>query len=428
MKRFFTFFFLLLSIVSMAQTGTGFYGLARTTSPAEVFLAAVDPATGQVTNISSSSLSSVINLTDAALDPYNNRYHYIGYNSLISADLTTGTLLNSVPLSNNTGVNLYFDNFRFNNSDSTLYGLSRSVEYDTVTNTYNSAMYLATVNTTTGLITNISPNSIGQGYALAGSAIDPWLKVYYYSTGANLVGLDMYTGLVYSSAPITIAGGDYFDNFTYSCADSALYGLVRTNFYDTIYNPIDSTIWNLVLDSATVRLGKIDPTSGLVTIISPSTVTQGGYSLNAGSTIDPNTMTFYYSNGAELIGVSMITGLKVSQQLLQNANGQYFDMMRIPTNCIQATEPIRPAPGVAGLNSLSNANITLRPNPVVDLLNISSDTRILNVEVLSAEGRVLLRQVVGQENAVVDFSKMQNGVYLLKLNTGEGALVRQIVK
>ncbi len=428
MKHFFTAFLTLLSVSLFAQTGNNFYGLARTVNPAAVYLSAVDPATGQVTNISSSSLSAMLNLTGAALDPYNNRYHYLGATSMISVDLTTGALVNSVPLSNTGGPNVSFDNFRFNNSDSTLYGLSRLVVYDSVTNTYANFMYLATADPLTGVITNISPSSIGQGFALAGSAIDPWQKVFYYSTGANLVGLDMYTGLVYSSAPITISGGDVFDNFTYSCADSGLYGLVRTNYFDTVYNPFDSSIINLLLDSATIRLGKIDPSTGIVTIISPYSIMQGGYSLNAGSAIDPSTMTYYYNNGQDLVGVSMASGLIVSQQTVQNTNGDYFDLMRIPANCIQATEPIRPAPSTTGIISQGEPQLDLFPNPVKDRLFVRSDAVLRQVEIVDLQGRLVLSQQTCGQAAEVDVHGLQQEVYLIRCFSAEGMVVRKFLK
>ncbi|MFN8154799.1 MAG: T9SS type A sorting domain-containing protein [Bacteroidia bacterium] len=425
------FFFLLMTFMSLkvtAQTGSNFYGLARSSAPGTVYLATVDPATGQVTNISSSSLSSMINLTGAALDPYRNSYHYIGYNSMISVDLTTGALISSVTLNNPGASNVSFDNFRFNNSDSSLYGLSRLVVYDSVTNTYTSSMYLATADPTTGVVTNISPSSIGQGFALAGSAIDPWQMVYYYSTGADLVGLDMYTGLVWTSAPITIAGGDMFDNFTYSCADSGLYGLVRTNYFDTVYNPFDSTVYNLILDSATLRLGKINPATGVVTIISPYSIMQGGYSLNAGSTIDPNTMTYYYNNGQDLVGVSMATGLIVSQQILQNANGDYFDLMRIPANCIQATQPIRLAPAATSVNEIYKDDVFVMPNPVVDKLQVMATDEIDHLDILNLAGTLLYSEDIHAKKAEVDFSSFSRGVYFVRCYNESGVSVRKVVR
>lgn len=206
MKRLLLPFFVFLSFTGIAQVSNYFYGLARNNNPAGIYLATVDPATGVVSNISSTSVAASINLTGAALDPYNSQYYFIDQSDIKTIDLTSGVLLNSVPV-NNPLLNSYFDNFRFNNSDTTLYGLARRNVYDSLTMSYIGEMYLATINTITGIVTEISPASIGQGFALAGSAIDPYQKVYYYSTGDNLVGLDMYNGAIYSNVPIGVPIG-----------------------------------------------------------------------------------------------------------------------------------------------------------------------------------------------------------------------------
>jgi hypothetical protein len=65
------------------------------------------------------------------------------------------------------------------------------------------------------------------------------------------------TGQIAHTAVINNPDGTvYFDNFTYSCADTSLYGLVRTNYYSQVF------------DSATVHLGKLDAMTGEVTKVS----------------------------------------------------------------------------------------------------------------------------------------------------------------
>lgn len=419
---------LLLNQYSYAQTSNTFYGLARKNTPNdEIFLAKVDPLTGVVTNISPTSLSPIVNLTGAALDPYNNNYHFIGYNVIKTINLSSGLETNAA-LINNPIANSYFDNFRFNNSDSTLYGLARRYIYDSVTMTGYGEVFLSTINTTTGTITQISPTSVGQGYALAGSAIDPYQKVFYYSTGYTLMGLDMYNGTIYSNPTIQVPVNNYFDNFTYSCADTSLYGILRTNYMDTIPSPVDSTLMIEVLDSATIRLAKINPNTGIVTVISPYSIAQGGYSLNAGSTIDPNTMTYYYNNGAELIGVSLNTGLIVSQQLLNNVNGQFFELMRIESNCYTAKQPIR-------LNSPSSVAsvqdalvIEVYPNPTSNQINVRCNVSIQKIEVQDLVGNIIISHAPETESTELDVSNFQQGIYMIKCFTGKQILTSKFTK
>ena len=414
MKKIFILIAIFVAAKVQAQISNTFYGLARKNTPNnEIFLATINPSTGVVTNISPTSLSPIVNLTGAALDPYNNNYHFVGYNQMKTINLSTGLETNSVVI-NNPIANSYFDNFRFNNSDSTLYGLARRYIYDSVTMTGYGEVYLSTINTTTGTISQISPNSIGQGFALAGSAIDPYQKIFYYSTGTNLVGVDMYTGLVYSNPQISIpAGGTNFDNFTYSCIDTALYGLIRTNYFSYEY---DSLIMDTIktLDSTAIHLGRINPSTGVVTKISPTKLDQGGYTLNAGSTIDPSTMTYYYNNGYQLVGVSLLTGLKVSQQIINNTNGQFFELMRIQSNCYEAYKPIRQNAPASVTSSLKQNNIIIFPNPTTGMIELKNSNAVVKIEIFDMIGKLLLTQKINSMNQKVDVSKLQMGNYLLK--------------
>lgn len=414
MKKLFIFVTIFIVAQSQAQISNTFYGLARKNTPtSEIFLATINPSTGVVTNISPTSLSPIINLTGAALDPYNNNYHFVGYNQIKTINLSTGLETNSVVI-NNPIANSNFDNFRFNNSDSTLYGLARRYIYDSVTNTGYGEVFLSTINTTTGTIAQISPNSIGQGFALAGSAIDPYQKIFYYSTGANLVGVDMYTGLVYSNPPISIiGGGKYFDNFTYSCVDTALYGLIRTNYFSYAY---DSLIMDTIqtLDSTAIHLGKINPSTGVVSKISPTKLDQGGYTLNAGSTIDPSTMTYYYNNGYQLVGVSLLTGLKVSQQTINNTNGQFFELMRIQSNCYGANKPIRQNIPTSVTSSLKQNNISIFPNPTSGVIELENNSNVIKIEIFDIVGKCVLTHNFISINHKIDVSTLQKGNYILK--------------
>ena len=279
--------------VSFSQLGNTMYGLARTTNPAAVYIATMDPVTGIATNIGQTSVSSSINLTGAALNPYNNRFCFFGDNGLKSIDLSTGQLTNTATINNPNGTG-YFDLFRFNTSDSLMYGLSRRNITNPQTGQVTGAMYLATINEITGTITEISPSSIGQSFAYSGSAIDPHQMVFYYSNGSQLVGLDMYNGSIYSNPTLTFPnGGQNFDNFTYSCADTTMYGLVRTNYYSSVFNPITGTTTQ-VFDSAAVHLGKVDAMSGAVTKISTQSIGVNSFSVNGSSTIDPVNMIYYF--------------------------------------------------------------------------------------------------------------------------------------
>jgi hypothetical protein len=70
----------------------------------------MDPTTGIATNLSQTSISSSINLTGAALNPYTNQFCFFGDNGLLSIDLFTGLESNTATINNPNGTG-YFDLF-----------------------------------------------------------------------------------------------------------------------------------------------------------------------------------------------------------------------------------------------------------------------------------------------------------------------------
>jgi hypothetical protein len=394
---------------------------------ATIRLGYLNPTTGLVSNIGTTSLSQAINLTGAALDPYSNTFNFLGGSDLSTFNLSTGQATGPFQLNNPNGA-CYFDNFRFNNSDSSIYGLVRRNTYNPSTNTYTGTVLLGKIDNTTGAITEISTSSVANGFALAGSAIDPYQMVYYFSTGSNLIGLDLYNGSIYSNPAISVVNGIGLDNFTYSCADTALYGLVRQNYFTTYYDPIimDSTS---VLDSTSIKLGKINPNTGVVTTISPYSIRQGGYSLNMGSAINPNTMTYYFGTGAEVIGVSLITGLVTSTVPVTFVDGMYFDLMRNFENCIVASA-IRGNPNITSVNEIKDAsNVSLFPNPSSEILNINCNSIMKNIVVTRVDGKVVADINTNETEFKIDVKDFVDGIYIVKIVDAKNSItIKKFVK
>lgn len=415
---------------SFAQLNTN-YGLVRKNYYTSVFnpidstyydqfdsctvrLGTIDVSNGVVTNSGNWFYTGGFNLTGAALNPYDNTYIFIGMDGIKTLDLSSGMLLSTAAL-NNPIASSYFDNFYFNNSDSTMYGLARRFVNGT------GEIYLAKANTTTGLITQISPVSVAQGFTLAGGAIDPFQMVYYFITGNNLMGLDLYNGSVYSNVPLTFQNGFAFGNFTYSCADTSLYGLVRQNYFSYYPDPFSPGDSIMVLDSSDIKLGKVDPSTGIVTNVSPYGILNGGYSLNGSAVIDPATLTYYFSNGPSLIGVSIVTGLITSMTGYQFQDGDYFDLMRNFQNCITA-HPVRSDPGTVGLNEVVEVDqVLLWPNPASDYCFISSSEKISMVKLVSAEGKTLQSVPGNSETMKLSINDLASGVYFIKISNESGA-------
>jgi hypothetical protein len=407
------------------------YGLARTTNPAAVYIATMNPVTGVATNIGQTSVSSSINLTGAALNPYTNQFCFFGDNGLKSIDLFTGQISNTATINNPNGTG-YFDLFRFNTSDSLMYGLSRRNITNPQTGVVTGAMYLATIDASTGTISEISPTSIGQSFAYSGSAIDPHLMVFYYSNGAQLIGLDMYNGAIFSNPTLTFpTGGQNFDNFTYSCADTTLYGLVRSNYYTPVFNPVTG-MTTQVFDSAAVHLGKANAITGEVTKISTQSIGVNSFSVNGSSTIDPVNLIYYFISGSTgggltIYGVSLQTGLLVSQGTISNAGALYFDMMRIQSDCYESF-PTRLNPGSTILAESIFDLIKTFPNPFNTELTIESGENMQSYEIFSANGKKVRTGLLSGTKATVNTQTFSEGVYYLNIYTSKGKSTAKLIK
>ena len=407
------------------------YGLISTpptiptnTSTATTRLGKVDLTTGDIIAVSPNSLSSISSATGAALDPNSQTYYYETQTEMISVDLNTGLTTAQVLVSNPVQPS-YFDNYRYNTSDSTIYGLGR-ISTSTGIGQANGELYLSSINPATGVITQISPQSVGEMYTVQGNAIDPHQMVYYYSFSGHIIGLDIYTGLVYSDQEITYPeGGMFFDNYTYNCADTTIYGIIRAN--TTAPNEF--------------YLGKIDPNTGVATRISQQPIPYHTYSLNGSSTIDPNNGVYYFAAKSTavipainvVVGVSLATGTVVFEQVMTlpgtAVNSRYFNLLRYPTDCAEAFPTrVNPNSGSAGLAAANKSTLKVAPNPFEQQFTVTSAELIEAITLRDAQGKVVLQQAASSNTLEVETGSLQSGVYFLEVQTVSGLQVSKLLK
>ena len=384
----------------------------------------MDLTTGELVALSPNSLSSISSATGAALDPNTQTYYYETQTEMISVDLNTGLTTAQAVVSNPIQPS-YFDNYRYNTSDSTIYGLGR-ISTSTGIGQANGELYLSSINPATGVITQISPQSVGEMYTVQGNAIDPHEMVYYYSFSGHIIGLDIYTGLVYSDQEITYPeGGMFFDNYTYNCADTTIYGIIRAN--TTAPNEF--------------YLGKIDPNTGVATRISQQPIPYHTYSLNGSSTIDPNNGVYYFAAKSTavipainvVVGVSLATGTVVFEQVMTlpgtAVNSRYFNLLRYPTDCAEAFPTrVNPNSGSAGLAAANKSTLKVAPNPFEQQFTVTSAELIEGITLRDAQGKVVLQQVANSNTLEVETGSLQSGVYFLEVQTANGVELVKVVK
>ena len=430
MKSFKTFLLLLLSgmqLTVLAQNNNNLYGVMRTpgvgtnTAAGTIRLGKLDLGSGVLTPVSPNSLASIISATGAALDPVTQTYFFQTQTDFVSVNMLDGLPSAQNAMSNPIAPS-YFDNYRFNTSDSTIYGLARR-STSTGIGQVNGELYLATIDPNTGVITQISPQSVGQMYAVQGCAINPHEMVYYYSNQGKIIGLDLYNGQVFSNQTITFPeGGLYFDNYTYNCADTTIYGIIRTT----------TTIPNVCY------LGKINPQTGVATRVSQQPLPYNSYTINGSSTVDPINGVYYCSallpqGGYAVAGISVTTGLVVFEQLItpQGAasNSLYFDLLRHPGDCFEATPTrVNPNNNGAGLANASKSALKVAPNPFEQQFTISAAELIEAITLRDAQGKVVLQQQANSNQLEVETASLQSGVYFLEVLTTNGIELVKVVK
>lgn len=407
-------------ILNVFSQNNSLIGLLRTANPASVKLGKLDISTGTYSPLSSTSIASSFNATGAALDPNSGSYFFIGTGGMFTVTIDSGNVLSQSPLSNPISPS-YFDNFRFNTSNSTMYGLARRYIQGSGPGQGYGELYLATINPTSGVITQISPQSVGESYALQGNAIDPHLMVYYYSVASQFIGLDMYTGLVYSSPTITFPqGGVYFDNFTYNCSDTTIYGLIR----------MSTTL------PQTVHFGKINPLTGVVTQISQQPLAYSTFTINGSSTIDPITGIYYYlsvlpQGGNAVIGVSTLTGSVVSVDSIPTNGGSqvYFDLIRHPSDCYGAQAyRLDSSGGTADITSIEQHQSKVFPNPFSEKLTISSADLIDAYILKDIQGKIIHQDSPQKTEFTIQTTDLENGIYLIELKSSTNSQLVKLIK
>lgn len=85
--------------------------------------------------------------------------------------------------------------------------------------------------------------------------------------------------------------------------------------------------------------------------------------------------------------------------------------------------------GTLGLTSFDASKIKMYPNPVKDILSISSDSSIENITLYNALGQVVSKQASSSSNeASINVSSLSKGVYILTAQVGNELVRKQFIK
>ena len=73
-------------------------------------------------------------------------------------------------------------------------------------------------------------------------------------------------------------------------------------------------------------------------------------------------------------------------------------------------------------------SVVIAPNPTKNSINVNCNSNIQSIQLFDVQGRVLMTQLANNSQSTVDVSNYTNGIYFVKVLTGEGNKVEKIIK
>ncbi|MEL6812854.1 MAG: M14 family zinc carboxypeptidase [Bacteroidota bacterium] len=102
----------------------------------------------------------------------------------------------------------------------------------------------------------------------------------------------------------------------------------------------------------------------------------------------------------------------------QTADGFYFDDLKI--NIV--------GEGQLSIEEVDNAQFTVYPNPVNDMLHITTPLENYTIEMYTVQGQIINRILNNNGSQSIDYSNLSSGIYLLKLTSLGASQTLRIVK
>ncbi|PZR21870.1 MAG: hypothetical protein DI539_06900 [Flavobacterium psychrophilum] len=131
------------------------------------------------------------------------------------------------------------------------------------------------------------------------------------------------------------------------------------------------------------------------------------------------TTVAYYVNDELIVSADLIGGNRA------NVSSFIFDDWGTSYN----VDSYSFSEATAGVNENTLANLSVYPNPVNDVVNVSVDALVSNVAIVDLNGRtVKTAKFDGVANASVNVSDLASGIYMMTITSDKGATTKKIVK
>jgi hypothetical protein len=289
--------------------------------------------------------------------------------------------------------------FSFGQLGSTMYGLHRQLNPSSVS--------LVEIDPSTGFMTPVGNQVLSTTVNSTGVSLNPYELSYSYQDEDSWLSLSVLDGSILSDVTVNLpsATGD-FNNFRFNTADSVMYGLYSQVSYDP----------NTGQYSGDMRLASCDLSTGLVSLISPSSVAIS-YTMS-GAVINPHQMIYYFISEGSLKGLDLYNGSIFSQPLITiPSGGDSFD--NFAYNCGDTTmyglimqngvKCLGKIDATTGIVSPLPTQLNL-PNYIMNAATIDPLSGIYYFETMSNTGVVLMGLSL-IDGSIVSSAEIPNGAY-----------------
>lgn len=152
-----------------------------------------------------------------------------------------------------------------------------------------------------------------------------------------------------------------------------------------------------------------------------------GGQVNFSCTIPYNPMaTFLWTFEGGVPGASTA---KTPPAITYSAAGSFDVTLKITSDWGEATTVFADYiyVGGVGMNELSSASVTVYPNPVTDVLNITGTSNIESVKLINLVGQAVITRTVDAQNITLNTTNLRSGVYTLQIKMADGFINKKVV-
>lgn len=295
-----------------------------------------------------------------------------------------------------------------------------------------------------GVSGNICGTTVTPQITIFNAGTDPLTSavITYGFDGNNTLTYDWTGNLVqFANSVITLpsanltSGNHTFSATITSSNGSADLGVINNSINSTLNAILNGeiTTLNLNLDywGSEISWQVLDQSSNVL-------YSGGNYSNGTSGTVTPVEVNFCLSTGCYVFKIMDTEGDGMSSEdeppgsyTITNSNNTVLaEMTTAEANfgssdsnpfCVVSTNSIE--------EYLLDKSVSIFPNPAEEILNLTSSegTVMQDISIFNLTGQLLMAQPVNGQTAKLNVAQLSKGVYLVKVNTARGIVVKQIV-